>query len=200
MCVCVSLSLFSLSFPIKRYLRPRREDFCTGTTSSTLSFSSSLFTGCCCCSASSMSASAASPSSAMVAFFTLLVFENLCKVFFVSKVRLFSEPGVELVFVLRVLFDPGVAPTSSESVSISSSSSNEVSVSVSLAAFLAAAFLSRSIFARFYPAIEATTSMKSFKFKERLSDSSTDSNCFSHTSKTFFASTCEIFGINADTA
>ena len=170
MCVCACLSLFSLSFPIKRYLRPRREDFCTGTTSSTLLFSSSLFTGCCCCSASSMSSSAASPSSAMAVVSLLSSFSRIfAKFFFVSKVRLFSEPGVELVFVLRVLFDPGVAPTSSESVSISSSSSNEVSVSVSLAAFLAAAFLSRSIFAALLPSDRTrTTSMKSFKFKERL--------------------------------
>ena len=117
-CACVSLSLFSLSFPIKRYLRPRREDFCTGTTSSTLSFSSSLFTGCCCCSASSMSASAASPSSAMVVVSLLSSFSRIfAKFFFVSKVRLFSEPGVELVFVLRVLFDPGVAPTGQGPVS-----------------------------------------------------------------------------------
>ena len=126
--VRVCLSFFFL--PIKRYLRPRREDFAP-ERHLTLSFSSSLFTGCCCCSASSMSASAASPSSAMVSFLCSPRFLE----FKVFSSCLFLQPGVELVFVLRVLFDPGVAPTSSESVSISSSSSNEVSVSVSLQLF-----------------------------------------------------------------
>ena len=148
-----------------------------------------------------MSASAASPSSAMVVVSLLSSFSRIfAKFFFVSKVRLFSEPGAELVLSCAFCSTPVSRRRASESVSISSSSSNEVSVSVSLAAFLAAAFLSRSIFAASYPAYRTrTTSMKSFKFKERLSDSSTDSNCL-HTSKTFFASTCEIFGINADTA
>lgn len=134
MYVCLSFSLSYLSslYCITNYLRPRREGFCTGTTSS-------------------MSASTASPSSAVVVIVSSLLssFSTIfAKSFSVSKVRFFSEPGVEFAFVLRVLFDPGVAPASSESVSISSSSSNEVSVSSSLAAFLAAAFL--SVYISFY--------------------------------------------------
>lgn len=95
MYVCLSFSLSYLSslYCITNYLRPRREGFCTGTTSS-------------------MSASTASPSSAVVVIVSSLLssFSTIfAKSFSVSKVRFFSEPGVEFAFVLRVLFDPGVA-------------------------------------------------------------------------------------------